>query len=102
MSFDPTSFMNKEKKENLQNQMATAQEKLATISAEGQAGAGEHTVKISLNGRYEATNVNIDPSLLQQPIDVVNEIIASAITDAAHKAEIAIQNEMMKLFQGFK
>ena len=100
MSFDPTSFMNKEKAQDIQSQMADAQEKLTAITVEGQAGAAEHTVKISLNGRYEATKVVIDPSLLQQPIEVVSELIASAITDAAHKAETAIQTEMMKMFQG--
>ena len=96
MVFDPTSF----KKNDIQDKMAQAQQKLAEITAEGQAGAGEYSVKVTLNGRYEATKVIIDQPLMQESAEVVSDLVASAITDAAHKAEVAIQMEMMKLFQG--
>ena len=81
--------------------MAEAQKKLAEIEVEGKAGLDDYSVKVYLNGRHEATKVIIEPKLLEQPNDALCELIASAITDASHKAEQAIQAEMVNIFQGF-
>lgn len=75
---------------------------LASIEVEGTAGIENYGVKISLNGRHEATRVIIDPQLLTQPAQVLCDLIASAITDASHKAEVAIQTQMLGLFKNFK
>jgi len=88
--------------EDMKNKMAETQKNLANITVEGKAGIENYGVKVYLNGRYEATKVTIDPELLKQPAQILSDLIASAITDAAHNAEIAIQNEMLKVFQNFK
>ena len=100
---DPKSMEDmKNKSMEIQNKMAETQKNLANITVEGKAGIENYGVKVYLNGRYEATKVTIDPELLKQPAQILSDLIASAITDAAHNAEIAIQNEMLKVFQNFK
>ncbi|MBU0744976.1 MAG: YbaB/EbfC family nucleoid-associated protein [Gammaproteobacteria bacterium] len=107
MTLDPTNPNQEntqditDKSAEIQNKMSDAQKKLALIEVEGKAGTEDYGIKVYLNGRYEATKVTIDPSVLEQPTQVVCDLMASAITDASRKAEIAIQNEMMKLFQNF-
>lgn len=90
----------KDKAEQIQNQMAAVQKALAAIETEGTAGAGNYKVRVCLNGQHEAIKVTIDPQLLSEPIQVLCDLIASAITDASHKTEIAIQTKMMELFKG--
>lgn len=103
LNFNPENLKTlKDNSHEIQNSMQEIQKKLLAIAVEGQAGIDNFTVKITLNGRHEATQVVIDPNLLQQPAQVLCDLVAAAITDAAHKTEMAVQNEMMKLFQGAK
>lgn len=84
----------------MQNKMVAIQKKLALLEIEGNAGGG--MVTITLNGRYEAKKVVIDPSLLTQPMQILCDLVASAITDTTRKVEAAVQNEMLKSLQDFK
>ncbi|MDR1057240.1 MAG: YbaB/EbfC family nucleoid-associated protein [Coxiellaceae bacterium] len=95
-------MFNLESLQNLKDKSADIQKKLTAITVEGKAGIEELTVTICMNGRHEATKVTIDQALLQQPIQIICDLIASAITDAAHKAETAIQKETLKLLQNLK
>jgi len=78
--------------------MSGIQDKLSSLEIEGSAGGD--MVKVVMNGRYEAKRTIIDPSLLNQPVQVLCDLVTSAVTDAAHKVESAAQSEMLKLFQG--
>lgn len=82
----------------IQNKVSEIQKKLAALEIEGSAGGD--MVKVILNGRYEARKVIIDPSLVNQPLQILCDLVASAITDATRKVESAAQAEMLKLFQG--
>jgi nucleoid-associated protein EbfC len=82
----------------IQNKMLEVQKKLASIEVEGNAGGD--MVKIVLNCRYEAKKVTIDPSVLMQSMQILGDLVASAITDATRKVESTIQAEMFKVLQG--
>ncbi len=109
MSFDPVNFTKENIKPatepsaaDMQNKMMEIQKKLLSLEIEGKAGVDNYSVKVYMNGRHEATRVIIDQELLAQGVEVLNGLIAAAITDAAHKAEVAIQQEFLGAMQGMK
>jgi DNA-binding YbaB/EbfC family protein len=94
-NFDPKTMQSKSAE--IQNKMKAIKEKLSSIEVEGESGGG--MVKVILNGHYEAKQTIIDPSLLTQPIQILCDLVASAITDATRKVESAVQAEMLKLLR---
>lgn len=105
MSFNPIDFMKTNLKpsstdiSDIQNKMMEVQKRLAALEVEGIAGLDGFSVRVFLNGRYESTRVIIEPSILDQGVEIFSSLIASAITDAAHKTEVAIQREFMNAMQ---
>jgi DNA-binding YbaB/EbfC family protein len=100
LNFNPENIKTlKDKTAQMQNQMLEAQKMLAAIEIEGSAGIENYNVKVLMNGRHEAVRVAIAPQLMTQSIEVLCDLIASAITDASHKTEAAIQNKMIGLFK---
>ena len=78
--------------QKMQKNVERAQAELANIEVTGEAGAG--MVKITVTCKHEAKRVEIDPSLLSGSEDdkeMLEDLIAAAINDAAHKAEAAAQ-----------
>ncbi len=64
----------------------------------GESGAG--LVKITINGRHEARQVVIDPSLLEDDKDMLEDMIAAASNDANRKLEKTIQEKFSGLTGG--
>ena len=50
--------------QELQQKMADAQQKVETLEAEGVAGGG--IVKVTINGKNNATSINIDDSVIDK------------------------------------
>lgn len=84
--------------QQMQERMQELQQELAEAEVTGESGAG--LVKITLNGRHEARRVEIDPSLLTEDREVLEDLIAAAITDAARRVERAQQEKMAGLASG--
>ena len=84
--------------QQMQENLAKAQEAVKAIQVTGESGAG--LVKVTLNGRHEARRVEIDPSLLSEDKEVLEDLIAAAITDAAGRVEKAQQEKMAGLASG--
>ena len=76
----------------MQAQLSEAQEALESASVGGESGAG--LVKVTLNGRFEALRVEIDPTLIGDDRSVLEDLVAAAINDAVHRVE-AMQKERM-------
>jgi DNA-binding YbaB/EbfC family protein len=51
-------------------------------------------VKVTLNGKHEAMRVQIDPALLQEDREMLEDLLAAAINDATHKVGIAVNEKM--------
>ena len=83
-----------QKAQEMQQQMAEAQEKLAETEVTGEAGAGLVTVTLTAKG--EMRGVKIDPSLInpEEP-EIVEDLIVAAHADARRKAE-AMQQDVLK------
>jgi len=90
----------------MQDNMKKMQEQLASIEVEGQSGAG--LVKVVMTCKHDVKRVVIDPSLLADDKDMLEDLVAAAINDAVRKAETTSQEKMagitagMPLPPGFK
>ena len=79
----------------MQENLKKAQEELAFIEVTGESGSG--MVKVLMTCKHQVT---IDPSLLSDDKDMLEDLIAAAFNDAARKAEEATEAKMGKLTGG--
>ena len=87
--------------QNVQNELAKAQETLDTIEVEGVAGGGLVRVKASAKGRI--IGVSIDESLLEKSEkQMLEDLVAAALNDARAKADAASSAEMSKMTSGME
>jgi DNA-binding YbaB/EbfC family protein len=84
--------------QQMQDNMRKLQDELAGMEVEGQAGAG--MVKVSMTGRHDVKRVRIDPSLLADDKEMLEDLIAAAINDAVRRVETAVQEKMSALTGG--
>jgi len=78
--------------QQMQENMRKVQESLATIEVEGQSGAG--LVKVVMTCRHDVKRVSIDPSLLADDKDMLEDLVAAAVNDAVRKVEATSQEKM--------
>ena len=76
----------------MQDNMKKAQEQLAQIEVEGQSGAG--LVKVTMTCKNDVKRVQIDPSLLADDKDMLEDLVAAAFNDAVRKAEATSAEKM--------
>ena len=92
--------------QQVQENMKRIQEELATLEVEGQSGAG--LVKVVMTCRHDVKRVTIDPSLLSDDKEMLEDLIAAAMNDAVRRVETTVQEKMagvtagMPLPPGFK
>jgi DNA-binding YbaB/EbfC family protein len=84
--------------QQMQDNLKQAQEDLARLEVEGQAGAG--MVKVLMTCRHDVKRVTIDPSLLGEDRDMLEDLVAAAINDAVRRVEAATQEKMSGLTMG--
>lgn len=78
--------------QQMQENMRKLQEQLATVEVEGQAGAG--LVKVLMTCKHDVKRVTIDPSLLGDDKDMVEDLVAAAVNDAVRRVEATVQERM--------
>ncbi|MGO9740721.1 MAG: YbaB/EbfC family nucleoid-associated protein [Roseiarcus sp.] len=87
------------KAQAMQAKLADAQDELARLEFEGQAGGG--VVKLILTGKAELRSVAIDPSLLKpEEKEMLEDLILAAFYDAKAKADRAASEMMQSLTAG--
>lgn len=82
----------------MQENVRKAQEELATIEVTGSSGGGLVTVVMTC--RHDVKRVSIDPSLMQDEKEVLEDLVAAAMNDAVRKAEQTTQQKMSGLTAG--
>ena len=82
----------------MQENMKRLQEQLATLEVEGQAGAG--MVKVQMTCKHEVKRVSIDPSLVGDDREMLEDLLVAAFNDAARKVESTIQEKMSGMTAG--
>lgn len=84
--------------QQMQDNMKKMQDQLATIEVEGQSGAG--LVKITMTCKHDVKRVAIDPALLADDKDMLEDLVAAAVNDAVRKVEATVQEKMAGVTAG--
>jgi len=82
----------------MQENLRKAQEELAHIVVNGSAAGG--LVKVVMTCRHDVKRVSIDPALLKDDKEVLEDLVAAAMNDAVRKAEEMTQQKMAGLTSG--
>jgi nucleoid-associated protein EbfC len=84
--------------QQMQDNMRRMQEQLAGIEVEGQAGAG--LVKVVMTCKHDVKRVSIDPTLLADDKDMLEDLVAAAVNDAVRRVESTVQEKMAGVTAG--
>ena len=82
----------------MQDNMKKAQEELGTMEVTGESGAG--LVKVTMTCKHDVKRVQIDPSLLADDKDMLEDLVAAAFNSALSKAESVSGEKMAKISAG--
>jgi len=94
------------KAQEMQENMKKAQAEIANTEVIGESGAG--LVKVTLLGNHNVRKVEIDPSLMEDDKEMLEDLIAAAMNDAVRRVEEVNKSKMsgltggMELPPGFK
>jgi len=84
--------------QQMQASLQQAQEELANIEVNGEAGGG--LVTVQMTGRHDVKRVSIDESLMQDDKEMLEDLLAAAVNDAVRKVEAANQEKMASVTGG--
>ncbi|HRS91411.1 MAG TPA: YbaB/EbfC family nucleoid-associated protein [Candidatus Marinimicrobia bacterium] len=82
----------------VQAEMERVQEELANLTVEGSAGGG--MVKVVANGKQEIQSIKIDPEILKDDVEMVEDMIVAAVNQALTRAQELSQEKMANLTGG--
>ena len=82
----------------MQDNLKKTQDELAMIEVTGESGAG--LVKVQITCKHDVKRVTIDPSLLADDKDMLEDLVAAAFNDAVRCIEVTTQEKMGKLSAG--
>lgn len=85
MNFNDILRQAQEMQQKLQSEMKRAQEQLARVEVEGQAGAG--MVKVRMTGQLNVIKIAIDPTLIGGDQELLEDLLAAAVNDAINRAQ---------------
>ncbi len=86
--------------QRMQEAMQKAQQALAAIEVSGAAGGG--LVGVTMTCNHQVRRVSIDPGLLGDDRDMLEDLVAAAVNDALRKVEQATQEHMGGALGGMK
>ena len=84
--------------QRMQENVQRLNEELANVEVEGQSGAG--LVKVTITCKYKVRRVAIDPSLVGEDRDMLEDLVAAAVNDAVRRAEEQSQQRMASVTAG--
>jgi nucleoid-associated protein EbfC len=82
----------------LQANMKKAQEEIANMEVVGESGGG--MVKVTMSGKHEVKRVQIEPQVISEDREMLEDLVAAAINDAVHKVETQSQQRMSSVMSG--
>ena len=86
--------------EALQRNMQKAQEEIAQLEVTGESGAG--MVKVTMTGKHEVKRVQIEPAVIGEDREMLEDLVAAAINDAVRRVESESQQRMSSLMSGLR
>lgn len=86
--------------QRMQENLKRAQEELASVEVDGQAGGG--LVRVRITARMEVRRVQIDSAAIGDDREMLEDLVAAAFNDAVNKANEAAQQHMSKATAGMQ
>ena len=84
--------------QQMQANMEKAQEELAALEVVGESGGG--MVKVTMTCKHQVRTIDIEPALLADDKDMLEDLIAAACNDAVGKVERTVQEKFAGLTSG--
>ena len=81
-----------------QKNFEDAQKELADLEIIGESGGG--MVRVFMTGRRDVQRVELDPALMSEDKEMLEDLVAAAVNDAVHKAEKVSQDKLAGLAGG--
>ena len=82
----------------MQDNLKKAQDELARIEVTAESGAG--LVKVTMTCKHDVKRVVIDPSLLSDDKEMLEDLVAAAFNAAVRRAEETSEEKMGKISAG--
>jgi DNA-binding YbaB/EbfC family protein len=82
----------------MQANMQKAQAEIESLEILGESGGG--MVKVTMNGKHEVKRVQIEPAVVGDDREMLEDLVAAAINDAVHKVDARVQEKMAALTAG--
>ena len=86
--------------QEMQAKMQRLQAEIAQLQITGEAGAG--MVRVTMNGKHEVSRVEIDPSVLKEDKELLEDLLAAAVNDAVQRVQRAVQEKTAGLTAGLQ
>ena len=86
--------------QQLQERLAQVQDDVARRTVEAAAGGG--MVRVVVNGKHEILSITIDPAVLKEDVELVQDLVLAAVNEGLRSAQRMIAEEMMKVTGGLK
>jgi DNA-binding YbaB/EbfC family protein len=84
--------------QKMQEELKKSQERLAQQEVTGESGGG--MVKVTMTGRHEVRRVEIDPSLMGDDKEMLEDLIAAAMNDTVRRVGEMVQQNMAEITSG--
>lgn len=84
--------------QKMQADLQKAQEELADTEVVGEAGAG--LVRVLMTGRHDVRRVTLDPAVLQEDKEILEDLLAAAVNDANRKVDQTLQDRFSGMLGG--
>ncbi len=82
----------------MQDNLKKAQDELGNVEVEGEAGAG--LVKVLMTCKHDVKRVTIDPSLLGEDKEMLEDLVAAAFNSAVRRVQETSEERMGKVTAG--
>lgn len=71
--------------QKLQEKVQDAQQEMARSEVHGESGGG--LVRVVMTGRHDVRRIHIEPSLMSEDREVLEDLVAAAVNDAVRRVE---------------
>jgi len=86
--------------QKMQEELQKAQEKLAREEVTGESGGG--MVKVTMNGKHEVRRIELDPSLMEDDKEMLEDLVAAAVNATVQRVGEKTQENMADLTSGLQ
>jgi len=78
--------------QQMQENLQKAQAEIANLEVTGQSGGG--MVTVVMTGKHDVRRVTIDPSLMEEDKEMIEDLVAAAVNDAVRELESTTKDKM--------